>query len=101
MATTTFRRDHLLRPIVDPTTTAKDHIGRLTTATVDYIGRPLGAVLYTISTAYTLGQLVAHPTGPVMQVTVAGTSAATTPTLPGFGLTVVSGTVTFLQITTT
>lgn len=101
MATTTFRRDNLERKILNPGTTATDYLGRLTTATVDYIGRPLDAVLYTISTAYTLNQRVAHSTGPVMQCTVAGTSAASEPTLPGFGLTVISGAATFRQVTTT
>lgn len=100
MATTTFRRDHLLRRILNPGTTATDALGRLTTATLDYIGRPLIAIDFPVSTAVTLGQyLDVVATRIVYQVTVAGTTAAAAPTPPGVGLTVVSGTATLRQMT--
>lgn len=100
MATTTFRRDSLQRKILNPGTTATDYLGRLTTSTADYLGRQLYATDYAISTAYTLGQYVQIiATGIVYQCTVAGTSAASTPTAPGVGQTVVSGGATFLQLT--
>jgi hypothetical protein len=44
MATTVFRRDHLLRRIINPGTTAVDSTGRLTTSTLDYLGRALTAI---------------------------------------------------------
>ena len=101
MATTTFRRDYLERKVLNPGTTATDYMGRLTTSTADSSGRLLYGTDYVISTAYTLGQIVALPSGILLQCTVAGTSAASTPTAPGYGLTVVSGGATFQQITTT
>ncbi|HEY6012583.1 MAG TPA: hypothetical protein VIU37_01200 [Candidatus Limnocylindrales bacterium] len=101
MAATIYRRDYLQRYVLTPTGTATDYSGRLTTTTADYMGRNLQATVYAISTAYTLGQVVAIPSGILLQCTVAGTSAASTPTAPGYGLTVVSGGATFLQITTT
>jgi hypothetical protein len=101
MATTTFRRDYLERKVLNPGTTATDYMGRLTTSTTDSTGRALSVTDYVISTAYTLGQRVALPSGIVLTCTVAGTSAASTPTAPGYGLTVVSGGATFTQTTTT
>lgn len=100
MATTTFRRDFLQRKIVNPGTTATDYLGRLTTSTVDALGRNMYATDYVISTAYTLNQIVALPSGILLRCTVPGTSAASTPTAPGYGLTVVSGGATFIQETT-
>lgn len=100
MATTIFRRDHLLRDVVDPTGTAKDHLGRVTTATVDHLGRPLVAELFAGTHAVTLGEYVQiTATGIVYKVVVAGTTAAGAPTAPGVGSTVVSGTATLRQET--
>ncbi|MGH2373048.1 MAG: hypothetical protein ACRDIC_06160 [bacterium] len=100
MATTTFRRDYLLRRILNPGTTATDYIGRLTTATVDNLGRAIFAIDFPVSTAVTLGQyLDVVATRIVYQVTVAGTTAATAPTAPGVGNTVASGTATVRQMT--
>jgi hypothetical protein len=100
MATTIFRRDHLLRRILNPGTTATDYIGRLTTATLDSSGRALVAIDFPVSTAVTLGQyLDVVATRIVYQVTVAGTTAAAAPTPPGVGATVVSGTATLRQMT--
>lgn len=100
MATTTFRRDFLLRRILNPGTTATDFLGRLTTATVDSDGHNLVAIDFPITTAVTLGQILDVPaTRIVYQVTVAGTTAGAAPTPPGVGSTVVSGTATLLQLT--
>jgi uncharacterized membrane protein len=100
MATTTFRRDYLLRRVLNPGTTATDYLGKLTTATVDASGRNLVAIDWPGAVSVTLGQLVDVPaTRIVYQCTVAGTAAAGAPTAPGVGNTVVSGTATFLQLT--
>lgn len=99
MATTTFRRDHLRRAVVDPTGTATDFVGRLTTATVDYMGRELYSTVFAGTTAVALGDIVETAAGEVYEVTVAGTTAAGEPAAPGVGETVVSGTATLLQLT--
>jgi hypothetical protein len=100
MATTTFRRDYLLRRIVNPGTTAVDYLGRLTTATVDSSGRALVAVDFPVTTAVSLGALYDVPASRIVyQVTVAGTTAAAAPTPPGVGNTVVSNTATLRQLT--
>jgi len=100
MATTTFRRDYLLRRILNPGTTATDYLGRLTTATLDSSGRALVAIDWPGAVANALGDYVDIPaTRIVYRCTVAGTSAAGTPTAPGVGSTVVSGTTTWLQVT--
>jgi hypothetical protein len=101
MATTTFRRDYLLRRVLNPGTTATDYLGRLTTATVDSNGRALVAIDWpTAGAALTLGAYYdVAATRVVYKCTVAGTSAAGTPTAPGVGNTVVSGGATLLQMT--
>lgn len=101
MATTTLRRDHLRRKIVDPTGTALDFIGRPTTSTVDYLGRPMYSTVFAGTTAYSQGDVLESAAGVVYEVTVAGTTAAGAPTAPGVGNTVVSGTATLLQLTNT
>jgi hypothetical protein len=100
MATTIFRRDHLLRKVVDPTGTAKDFIGRVTTSTVDSNGRLLVGKVFAGTTAYTLGEYIEVAGTTVYKVTVGGTTAAGAPTAPGYGATVVSGTATLRQETT-
>ena len=100
MATTLFRRDHLLRKVVDPTGTAKDYIGRATTASVDSDGRGLVAIVFPASTVVALGSYVEVAGTTVYKVTVGGTTAAGAPTAPGYGSTVVSGTATLRQETT-
>lgn len=93
-------RDHLLRQLTAGDTA--DYIGRGLTATntADYIGRELVPV-WAISTAFVVGDYVELSTGEVLQATVAGTTDATTePTAPGFGNTVIDGTVTWEQVTT-
>jgi hypothetical protein len=100
MATTTFRRDHLLRRILNPGTTATDYLGRLTTSTLDSSGRALVAIDFPVTTAVSLGQyLDVVATRIVYLVTVAGTTAGAAPTPPGVGATVVSGTATLRQVT--
>jgi hypothetical protein len=101
MATTTFRRDYLLRKVLNPGTTATDYLGRLTTSTVDSSGHNLVAIDFPVTTAVSLGALLdVAATRIVYQVTVAGTTAGAAPTPPGVGSTVVSGTATLLQLTT-
>lgn len=101
MATTTFRRDFLWRKIVTPASNALDYVGRACTATVDYTGRALFAVpAPAVATAVTLGTRYEHSTGVVLEVTVAGTTAAGEPAAPGYNNTVVSGTATFRQVST-
>jgi hypothetical protein len=45
MATTSFREDYLVRNLQAPTVNALDHLGRVTTATVDVLGRSLRRVV--------------------------------------------------------
>jgi len=100
MATTLFRRDHLLRKIQDPTGTAKDSTGRLTTSTADYLGRLVVAKVFAGTTAFATNEYIEVAGTTVYKVTVGGTTAAGAPTAPGYGLTVVSGTATLRQETT-
>ena len=100
MATTIFRRDHLLRRVLNPGTTATDYSGRATTSTVDHLGRALVAIDWPGAVPVALNDLIdIAATRIVYKVTVAGTPAAGTPTAPGVGATVVSGTATLLQLT--
>lgn len=100
MATTTLRRDFLLRRLVNPASDSRDFLNRATTATVDSDGRALIARDFPVSGAVTLGEYIDIPaTRIVYQVTVAGTTAAAAPTAPGVGNTVVSNTATFRQMT--
>jgi hypothetical protein len=100
MATTTLRRDHLLRRLVTPASDSRDHLNRATTATVDHLGRAVVARDFPVSAAVTLNEFIDIPaTRIVYQVTVAGTVAAAAPTAPGVGATVVSGTATLRQMT--
>ena len=101
MATTTFRRDYLGRRVLNPGTTATDHLGRLTTSTADSTGRLLYGIDFPVTTAVTLGQVLDVPaTRIVYTVVTAGTTAGAAPTPPGVGATVVSGTATLRQDTT-
>jgi len=100
MATTIFRRDHLLRKLVNPASVSVDSTGRATTSTADYLGRNVVAKVFAGTTAYTAGEYVEVAGGVVYKVTVSGTTAAGNPTPPGYGLTVVSNTATLRQETT-
>jgi hypothetical protein len=97
MATTTFREDYLGRDLVAPTVNALDALGRATTSTVDFIGRPLRRVVRANTTAVTLNQELQFTGGEKFIVTVAGTTAAAPPTAPAVGATVVDGTATLLR----
>lgn len=97
MATTNYREDFLGRNLVTPTSTAKDFLGRLTTATADYTGRALRRILRANSTAVTLGQEIQFSGGEKFTVTVAGTTDETPPSAPAVGETVADGTATLLR----
>lgn len=100
MATTTLRRDYLLRRLVTPASDSRDYLNRVTTATVDHLGRAIIARTWPGAVAVNLGEyLDIVATRIVYQVTVAGTAAAGDPTAPGVGNTVVSGTATLRQMT--
>ena len=97
MATTNFREDYLGRDLQAPTSAALDHLSRVTTSTVDYLGRPLRRVLRTNSTAYALNTELAFTGGEKFIVTVAGTTAVAQPSVPAVGATVADGTATLLR----
>lgn len=97
MATTTLREDYLGRDLVAPTSASTDSLGRATTSTVDYIGRPLRRVVRANSTAVTLGQEIQFTGGSKYTVTVAGTTDASAPAVPDVGDEVVDGTATLLR----
>ena len=97
MATTSFREDSTGRDLVNPTVNAVDHLGRATTATTDFLGRPLRRILRANSTAYTAGTEIQFSGGQKFVVTVPGTSAASAPTPPAVGATVTDGTATLLR----
>ena len=94
MATTNFREDALGRNLVAPTSNALDYMGRVTTSTVDWLGRPLRRVLRANSTAVTLNQELQFTGGEKFIVTVAGTTAGAPPSVPAVGATVADGTAT-------
>jgi hypothetical protein len=97
MATTTFRDDYLGRDLVAPTSNSLDYLGRVTTATVDFLGRPLRRVIRPVTGAVTLNQEIAVTDGKEYIVTVAGTTGASDPTPPAVGATVADGTATLLR----
>jgi hypothetical protein len=100
MATSTLRRDYLLRRLVTPASDSKDHLGRATTSTVDSSGRALIARDFPGAVAAVNGEYIDIPaTRIVYKVESTGTFAAGAPTAPGVGNTVVSGSVTMRQLT--
>jgi hypothetical protein len=100
MATSTLRRDFLLRRLVTPASDSKDWLGRATTSTVDTTGRALIARDFPGAVAAVLNEYIDIPaTRIVYKVESTGTFAAGAPTAPGVGNTVVSGTVTMRQLT--
>jgi hypothetical protein len=97
VATTTFREDYLGRDLVAPTSAALDYLGRVTTSTVDALGRSLRRVVRANTTAVTLNQEIQFTGGEKFTVTVAGTTAASAPSAPAVGATVADGTATLLR----
>jgi hypothetical protein len=98
MATTALREDYLGRDLVAPTVNSLDSLGRVTTSTVDFLGRPLRRTLRVNSTAYsTVGTELQFTGGEKFIVTIGGTTAAAPPSAPAVGATVVDGTATLLR----
>ena len=97
MATTALREDYLGRDLQTPTSTSKDHIGRLTTATVDSTGRALRRTLRVNSTLYAINTELAFVDGKKFTVTVGGTTAVAEPAAPAVGATVADGGATLLR----
>lgn len=94
MATTNYREDFLGRDLVDPTSAAKDYLGRVITSTTDTMGRALRRILRGNNTAVTLDQEIQFSGGSKYIVTVAGTTAGSAPSVPAVGATVADGTAT-------
>lgn len=97
MATTALREDFLGRDLVAPTSASTDFIGRVTTSTVDSMGRALRRTLRVNSTAYSLNTELAYVDGKKFIVSVAGTTTTVEQTAPAVGATVVDGTATLLR----
>src|SRR5918994_5947454 len=97
MATTTLREDYLGRDLVAPTVNSLDTFGRVTTSTVDYIGRALRRGVRANTTAVTLNQEIQFTGGEKFIVTIAGTTAAAPPSAPAVGATVADGSATLLR----
>lgn len=103
MATSLMRRDHLLRALQNATPGTTDPVldtfGRTVTDT-DHLGRANVGQAWATGTVYAVGDIrTLVASGAVMQVTVAGTSHATTaPTAPAYGATVTDNTVTWVRI---
>jgi hypothetical protein len=74
-----------------------DHVGRVTTGTVDYMGRPLRRILRANSTAVALGAELQFAGGEKFVVTIAGTTAGSPPAAPAVGATVADGSATLLR----
>lgn len=94
MATTTKREDYLSRNLVTPASDSRDHLNRVTTATADHLGRLLRRDLRANTTAVVLNQELQFAGGTKYIVTVAGTTAASEPSVPAVGATVADGTAT-------
>lgn len=92
MATSTLREDYLGRDLVTPASASKDFLGRVTTSTVDSMGRALRRNLRANTTAVTLNQELQFAGGSKYRVSTAGTTAASEPTAPAVGATVTDGT---------
>ncbi len=103
MVTTLNLRDHLgrlLTNVTPGTSAATDHLGRdIVASDLDFVGRDLISTTRAMATAYAAGDYVDLAGGELLVATVGGTSHATVaPTAPGYGLTVVDGTVTWEQV---
>jgi len=92
MATSTLREDFLGRDLVTPTSASKDFLSRVTTSTVDSMGRALRRGVRANSTAVTLGQEIQFTGGTKYVVKTAGTTAGSAPSIPAVGADVTDGT---------
>jgi hypothetical protein len=106
MPTTLFLRDRLGRKLTNGTpgtTQATDFIGvAVGSGTADRLGTNLIAKKWVLSTVTAIGEMTQAASGELLLCTTGGTtSAGSTPTAPGFGLTRTDGTVTWTQVTTT
>jgi hypothetical protein len=103
MATSLMRRDFLLRPLQNATPGTTDPVldtfGR-TVVNTDHLGRANVGQAWATGTAYSVGDIrTLVASGAIVQVTVAGTShASTPPTAPAHGATVTDNTVTWRRI---
>ena len=97
MATTTKREDYLSRDLVTPASNSLDYLGVVTTSTADRLGRLLRRDIRANSTAVSLNQEIQFAGGTKYIVTVAGTTAASEPSVPAVGATVADGTATLLR----
>jgi hypothetical protein len=99
MATTSYREDYLGRDLAAPTVAALDALGRVTTATVDYMGRPLRRLVRTNGMNVTLGQEIQFTGGSKYTVTTLGDGslAGSPPSIPAVGATVDDGGVTLTR----
>jgi hypothetical protein len=97
VATTTKREDFLGRDLVTPASNSLDYLGRVTTSTVDALGRALRRDIRANTTAVTLNQEIQFAGGTKYIVTIAGTTAASEPSVPAVGATVADGTATLLR----
>jgi hypothetical protein len=92
VATTNYREDYLGRDLVAPTSAALDFMGRITTSTVDFMGRTLRRILRGNNTAYTAGTEIQFSGGTKYIVKTGGTSAGSPPSIPAVGDDVTDGT---------
>jgi hypothetical protein len=92
MATTSFREDWLGRDLVNPTTNARDHLGRTVTPTIGYTGAGLRRTLRPVKGAVTLGQELQTVAGAKYVVMRAGRTGKPDPKPPAVGATVTDGT---------
>lgn len=74
MATTTKREDHLNRQLVAPASASKDHLGRATTGSVDYLGRSLRRTLRANDAVVAVGDEIQFTGGAKFIVTAIGSA---------------------------
>jgi hypothetical protein len=102
MVTTLNLRDSLGRPLTNATpgtSDATDQLGRdVVTGDVDFIGRDLIALPWAATTAVALGDYMEGTGGELAVCVIAGTTAASEPTWPAYGATVVDATVTWERV---
>ena len=99
MATTTFNRERLGRKLLTPGSNGFDSIGRAIQAgDIDALGCALVGKTWVATTAFALKSTMQVAGGQYFIATVGGTTGASSPTPPGYGLTVTDGSVTWLQV---